>query len=285
MSSVLVTGATGFIGRALCEGLVRRGHLPTRLSSRDGDIADPVTLNQVSPANHVFHLAGLTFVPDSWHDPHGFHRVNVLGTINVLEFCRRHSAGITFVSAYIYGQPEWLPVSEACVPKPNNPYALSKYVAEQACEFYSLYYGVDATIIRPFNVFGPAQSERFLIPHILSQVRDRRAIHVKDLAPKRDYVYLHDLVDALISTLDRPTGFDVFNVGSGTSVSVGDLIALIQSIAGTDLPVVCEDQVRPNELADVYANTAKAHDRLAWRPRYSLKRGLEETISAGRAAS
>jgi nucleoside-diphosphate-sugar epimerase len=280
MASPLVTGATGFIGRALCDALLREGHTPRPLSSGDGDISDPDTLSLLPPVTEVFHLAGLTFVPESWVDPLEFQRVNVLGTVNVLEYCRRSGARLTFMSGYLYGQPERLPVSEATVPKPNNPYALSKYLAEQMCAFYASYCGVDVTVIRPFNVFGPGQPARFLVPHILNQVRERRAIVVKDLAPRRDFVYIADLVDALIRTLDRPAGYDVFNIGSGASVSVGELIATIQSVAGTDLPVACEGEVRSQEIVDVYADIAKAQRVLGWTPAHSLAEGLERTLSA-----
>lgn len=280
MASPLVTGATGFIGRALCEALVVQGHTPQPLSSADGDISDRATLSLLPPSTEVFHLAGLTFVPESWVDPLEFHRVNVLGTANVLEYCRRSGARLTFMSGYLYGQPERLPVSEAFVPKPNNPYALSKYLAEQMCEFYASYRGVDVTVIRPFNVFGPGQAARFLVPHILNQVRERRAIVVKDLDPRRDFVYIADLVEALLRTLGRSTGYDVFNIGSGTSVSVGELIATIQSVAGTDLPIVCEGEVRSQEISDVYADIAKARRELDWIPAYSLTEGLERTLTA-----
>ena len=279
MPSILVTGATGFIGRALCDGLLRQGHAVEQWSSRQGDIADPATLRSVPPVSHVFHLAGRTFVPDSWLDPASFHRVNVLGTANILEFCRKHRARLTFVSGYLYGVPDRLPVSEASVPKPNNPYALSKHLAEQMCGFYAEHCGVDTTTIRPFNVFGPGQNTQFLIPQIIKQVREGREVHVKDLAPKRDYVYVADLVDALISTLNRPAGHHVFNIGSGASISVGDVISAIQAVAGTELPIASDNQVRPNEIPDVYADIAKAQGVLGWRPRHTLAQGLERLLS------
>jgi len=203
----LVTGAPGFIGRALCRALRTEGNAIIELSRHDGDIADPKTLASIEPVEQVFHLAGRTFVPDSWEKPLEFHRTNALGTGNVLEYCRLHGARLTFVSAYLYGLPDRLPVWEQCLPRPNNPYALSKYIAEQLCEFYAAYHGVHVTVMRPFNLFGPGQKEHFLIPHIVNQVRLRQAIHVKDLEPRRDYLYVDDLVDALMRTLDGPGGY------------------------------------------------------------------------------
>lgn len=278
MAKILVTGSPGFIGRALCRFLRLHNHEVVGLSRRDGDISEPATLSHVGPMQHVFHLAGRTFVPDSWKDPLGFHRVNVLGTGNVLEYCRLHGARLTFVSAYLYGLPDRFPVWEQCAPRPNNPYALSKYLAEQVCEFYAAYHRVDITVIRPFNVFGPEQKAHFLIPHIVSQVKARQTIHVKDLAPRRDYIYISDLVDALAKTLKCLNGYNVFNIGSGRSLSVRELIAAIQSVAGTDLPVVSEGVVRPNEIDDVYADIGKAHAQLGWAPNLTFQQGVERMM-------
>ena len=284
MSRLLVTGATGFIGSTLCRSLRRQGHEVTELSTRNGDIVDPATLSRVGPVQHVFHLAGRAFVPDSWNDPLEFHRVNVLGTANMLEFCRMHSAWTTYVSSYLYGVPERLPVSETCVPRPNNPYALSKYLAEHVCAFYADHHGVDVTVIRPFNVFGPDQKAPFLIPSIVGQIEGRPTIHVKDLAPRRDYLYIDDLVDALVKTMTGPRGYNIFNIGSGRSFSVMECITAIQSVAGTALPVVSDEEPRLNEIDDVYADIGKAQQLLGWTPTMTFEQGIERMI-VGEAAA
>lgn len=278
MTSILVTGASGFIGQALCQSLHQHDHEIIALSSRDGHIADPRVFSRIEEARHVFHLAGRTFVPDSWKDPLEFLNINVLGTTNVLEFCRAQGASLTFVSAYLYGVPERLPIPEACVPRPNNPYALSKYLAEQVCEFYAIHYGMDITVVRPFNIFGLGQKSHFLIPQIVSQVEKHQTIRVKDLAPRRDYIYIDDIVDALIKTLDAPGGYNVFNIGSGSSLSVQEIIAVIQSVAGTELPVISDGEVRSNEIDDVYADVRKAHSILNWIPSTTFKQGIERMI-------
>lgn len=281
MSKVLVTGASGFIGKALVSRLKASGHKVVPIDSASGDIADPETLDRFSQPNiaHVFHLAGRTFVPDSWHDPLSFGKTNVLGTINVLEFCRKSNASLTYVSAYIYGHPETLPISEDSQIKPSNPYALTKRLAEEACEFYAAAYGMKVTTIRPFNVYGIGQGANFLIPLIIEQALTGSQIVVKDLLPKRDYVYLDDLTRALLATLDTNTeNYNVINIGSGTSLSVKEVIDVVQDVAGTSKEIVSDNQVRANELMDVIADISKAKTILGWEPEYSFRDGIEKII-------
>ena len=280
MRDVLVTGAAGFIGRRLCGGLRSSGHTVIELSRSQGDICDPTTLQNVAPVSHVFHLAARTFVPDSWTDPLAFHAANVLGTCNVLDYCRTHRARLTFVSAYVYGNPARLPVAETDLPRPNNPYALSKCLAERSAEFYALNMGVDVAVIRPFNIFGPGQDARFLVPRVMAQARTRCPIEVKDLSPRRDYLYVEDLVDVLMRTLNARYRFEVFNVGSGRSLSVREVVTAVQQIYGTNLPVVSANESRPNEIDDVYADIGKAERLLGWVPSTSFNAGLERIAFA-----
>lgn len=285
MSKMLVTGAGGFIGRALTARLKAEGMDVVPVDSTNGDIASRETLAMFEQENivHVFHLAGKTFVPDSWDDPQEFCQTNVLGTVNVLEFCRRKHIPMTYVSAYVYGHPDSLPIGENSAIRPSNPYALTKRLAEEACEFYASAYKLPVTTIRPFNVYGIGQAENFLIPSIISQALDNgKNIVVKDLAPKRDYVYLEDLVTALLVTLDKPRGYRVFNIGSGISLSVQEVVDAIQDIANTQKNVVCDTVVRTNELMDVVADISKAGNELDWHPEFTFQAGIENIIRSER---
>ena len=142
MSKMLVTGGSGFIGRALTARLKALGRDVASTDSADGDIANRETLAKFEQQNiaHVFHLAGKTFVPDSWEDPQAFCQTNVLGTVNALEFCRKNRIPMTYVSAYVYGHPDSLPIGEDSAIRPSNPYALTKRMAEEACEYYASTY-------------------------------------------------------------------------------------------------------------------------------------------------
>jgi nucleoside-diphosphate-sugar epimerase len=282
MIKVLVTGASGFFGRALCNTLRQGDFEVVEISHKDGDISKASTLAYIGPAHHVFHLAGKTFVPDSWEAPLDFIDTNVVGTTNVTDYCRRHGARLTILSGYLYGRPDHLPISEQAVARPNNPYALSKLLSERICEFHASHYSLDVSLLRPFNIFGPGQKDHFLIPHILKQVLAGKAVRIKDLAPRRDYLFIDDLVNALVKTMYGPRGYNVFNIGSGNSLSVKEIISVIQEIAGTQLPVIDEAKKRNNEIYDVYADCTKALKYLKWRPTTTFKEGIERLIKSSR---
>lgn len=277
MIDVLVTGAEGFIGRALVARLRAEGPVDVLpLSSRDGDVADAGTWDRLPPARVVIHLAGRSYVPDSWKSGADFLRVNVLGTEHALAYCRRHGAALVLASAYVTGIPTRLPIHEDDPARPSNPYALSKLMAEELCEFASRTGGVSATVLRLFNVYGPGQRREFLIPTIIDQVRQREEVRVLSLAPRRDYVYLADVVEALVRAARPSTGFRRINIGSGVSHSVAEVIATAQAVAGTHLPVVSDAVERPQEIPDTVAGIVRARDLLGWTPRWSLRDGINQ---------
>ena len=275
MSRVLVTGATGFIAGHLIPRLRAAGFDVVEAGRASGDTADEATWRRFPTCDVVVHLAAKSFVPESWETPGLFVRTNLLGTVEALEYCRAHRARLVYLSSYMYGDVAQQPISESTPVAANNPYALSKKLAEEACAFYAERFNVAATILRPFNIYGPGQSGAFLVPSILNQLNAGREIHVKDLEPRRDYVYVADLVEAIIKAFGRAHGFDVFNVGSGTSHSVAEVIRTIQDVWGTDLPVRSDGVRRKDEIMDTVADIARARLDLGWRPKFTLRQGLE----------
>ena len=156
MSRVLVTGAAGFIGRALTRALHKTGCDVTALSRSDGEITDPAMWARLPPFEHVFHLAGRSYVPDSWQDPAGFIHANVIGTTLALDYCRSSGAHLVFASTLVFGIPKRQPTREDDPGEPSNPYALSKFLAERACAFFASTSSTCVTIVRFANIFGPA---------------------------------------------------------------------------------------------------------------------------------
>lgn len=282
----IVTGASGFLGRALAADLASSGEAvvaPCR--GEGGDVTRDDLL--IRPRDHVYHLAARTGVPQSWEDPEGFHRVNTLGTIRVLEACRRTGASLTFASAYVYGLPTRLPIDESAPVEPANPYALSKLMAEQACRFYAQHFGVRCVILRIFNVFGPGQSNAFLIPRIVEQALDPTCpeIAVMDLEPRRDFLYVTDAVAAMRAAARLSVPFAVFNVGSGRSHSVAEVVAAAVAAAGVNKPVRSAAAPRRNEVSDVVADTSALIRATGWSPRVTLAEGLHAIVDAMRRAA
>lgn len=279
MIEAIVTGASGFIGRALVKRLTGDGIEVMALAGEDGDVAHADTWSALPPAPAVIHLAGRSYVPDSWKQGPEFVQTNVLGTEQALAYCRRHGARLVYVSAYVYGIPGTLPIAETHPVHPNNPYALSKLLAEQLCEFASGFQGVPATVLRIFNAYGPHQREEFLIPEIIRQVAAGKAVRVLDLKPRRDYIYIEDVVDAIVRSLTIKQGFNRINIGSGVSYSVREIIDIIQQAAGTCLPVMSADAERPQEIPDVKADIGLARAVLNWAPQWSFDNGIRHMLS------
>lgn len=269
-----MTGAAGFIARHLLPVLQRNGDQVVAVDRRAGDLEVAETWSALPPADVVVHLAGKSFVPASWADPSNHIRANLSGALAALEYCRHHHARLVFLSSYLYGTPSQLPIPETAAVHATNPYALSKQLAEETCRFYAEHFGLDVTILRPFNAYGAGQGSSFLIPAIVQAVEAGEAIRVKDLEPRRDYVHVDDLVRAIAAATRGPAGYSVFNVGSGVSHSVADVIDLIQSLWGTSLPVVSEGVRRAGEIMDTVADVSAAERALNWRPAISLADGL-----------
>ena len=282
---VLVTGGSGFVGRRLVRSLRGEGvevYAPERgiLDVSAGPLPD-------LSVDWVIHLAGRTFVPASWNDPADFYRVNVLGTVNVLEYCRRSRAKLIYLSGYCYGIPETLPISETAPLRPNNPYAFSKKAAEDACHFFSECLQTSVMIVRPFNIYGPGQSTHFLIPRLVEQTIDLAAdsIVVEDDRPKRDYVHIDDVVSAIESLFRNPRPGATFNIGSGESYSVAEVAMMVCRAADIDKPVVSRGNRRPNDIPDVIADINAIRDATGWSPSISLQDGLRDVVAHARRHS
>jgi nucleoside-diphosphate-sugar epimerase len=276
--SVLVTGANGFIGSHLVPALVSAGYTVFTHSTCEGDIRN-CTLS-FEGVGHVFHLAAQTFVPESWSAPLKFYEVNVLGTVNVLEFCRACGASLTLMSSYVYGRPSRLPISEEDPLGAFNPYSHTKILAEETSLYYQRQFGVPVTIVRPFNVYGPRQDRRFLIPKILTQAIDpaRAVIVVADLRPRRDYLFITDLIRLLVGTAFRREG-GIFNAGSGFSWGVGEVISLVNGLLEVPKSVQANGPMRPDEVFEVIADISRARHALGWEPRVPFRDGLQMTLN------
>ena len=256
--NVLVTGAKGFIGNYLVKYLAEVGHVVYEHDHGKGDLLNKAALEQYKGVDVVYHLAANTYVPESWKIPCVYINDNNVMLMNVLEYCRENNARLVFISTYLYGEPEYLPVDEKHTRVATTPYHLCKKIGEDICEFYSKNFGIDIAIVRPFNVYGKGQNRSFLLPKVYEQVANitTDTIEVFNLAPKRDYVYVEDLARILVRLLPHIKGFDIFNVGAGRSYSVKEVIDIIQAELNTNKRIVEKYDKRKNEVMDCIADTS-----------------------------
>ena len=276
----LVTGAKGFIGTHLVEALESRAHEVFKITSNNRGVLDYQNFEQFigEEIDVLVHLAGKTFVPESWDKPASYLNQNVIGTLNSLEFCRNTKSKLIYISSYMYGSPDYLPVDEKHPIKVFNPYGLSKRMAEEVCEFYRDNFGMSVVIMRPFNIYGPGQNSNFLIPFILDQLVNGTEVKVKDLAPKRDFLFIADFIDSILKVADITVNTGTFNIGSGMSYSVQEIIDQSQSILGTNYPSSDSGERRENEVMDVVADISELRRECNWVPQHSLKDGLKACI-------
>lgn len=281
---ILVTGSNGFIGQRLVGTLRKKGFIVEEFDLHIGDIS--TYSFEYDHLDHVVHLASLVFVPASWENPVSFYQTNVMGTVNVLELCRKLNCPVTYLSSYVYGTPQYLPVDEKHPLLPASPYNHSKLLAEDTCRYYSTTFGFPATVFRPVNVFGPNQNPAFLVPKIIKQAFDSAidTIEVIDLRPKRDFLFIDDLINAIIKSFDQKN-FDIFNLGSGYSVSVEELIKTILNVAGIEKPYTAPNIERKNETWDVYNDISKIRKMMGWHPETSFDEGIKICIDEYKAGN
>lgn len=278
---VLVLGATGFIGKKLVRKL-KEDYPKTELITFDSesDISNKTiiqTIISVQPEIIVV-AAGKTFVPDSWKIPVDFYNVNTIGALNIAEAARISKSKIVFLSTFVYGEPYRMPIKETNAVRPFNPYASSKFLAEQTFKDYFRFFGVETNVLRVFNVYGRDQNVDFLIPTLIRQYKEGQEIKVKDLKPKRDYIHVDDLVNAIIAAMKIFSGFEVYNAASGNSLSVSELIHLIFKLGNKTIPVFSEELSRSNEVMDTEADISKIKQKLNWTPQVSIEQGLMDLL-------
>ncbi|MDE2582370.1 MAG: SDR family NAD(P)-dependent oxidoreductase [Rhodospirillales bacterium] len=309
---VLVTGADGFIGSHLTEALARTGAAVTGLclyNSFDshgwldeiqdgrfpnlvrvrGDVRDASFVrNLVAGHDTVFHLAALIAIPYSYVAAQSYVETNVLGTLNVLEAAR--ACGVKRMvhtsTSEVYGSAITVPIGEAHPLQGQSPYSASKIGADMMVQAFVRSFDLPVAVLRPFNTFGPRQSERAVIPTIIRQMLDPDCgvVKVGDLSTIRDFTFVDDTVAAFLTLglTDKVAYGQAYNAGSGKAVTIAETLDLLAGMIGSGKPVRQEDiRLRPSQ-SEVLALLANA-DRLAadtgWRPRVTLREGLERTVA------
>jgi UDP-glucose 4-epimerase len=298
----LVTGAAGFLGSALANRLDREGHQvrgyddlsagdPSRLSAdvlfTRGDVTDrPKLWTLLQEVDCVYHLAAKVSVPESILYPREYNIINVGGTVSVMEAMR--DVGVRRVilisSGAIYGDQGQQPLVEDAPPNPGSPYAVSKLAAEHYVHTIGKLWGIETVALRVFNAYGPGQplaaAHPPVVPHFLRQVAHGGSMIIHGKGEQtRDFVYLDDVVEAMVAAASAPTiDRSVINIGSGIETSIQTLGQYVLEAVGIKSEwIYKEDQDSgPSRMcADIHL----AKEKLGYRPHFSLQEGLGRMIS------
>jgi len=306
--SILVTGGAGFIGSHLIDKLLEEGHSVICLDNFDpyydpqlkrknirhnlgnknfklieADVRDKKALRKIfeeSDIEKVVHLAAKVGVRPSIKEAALYEDVNVRGTLNLLELSREFAVEnfIFGSSSSVYGNTGKVPFGEDDVPKPISPYGASKRSGELLCHVYGSLYSIPITCLRFFTVYGPRQRPDMAIHKFTRLIDQGKEIEIYgDGTSKRDYTYVEDIVNGIISALERKFSFEIFNLGSSRTVELNALISLIEEELGKRARV----RRLPAQLGDMpitHANISKARKLLGYKPRISFEEGIKAFV-------
>ena len=293
---VLITGITGFVGKALAKRLKTQGAIVFGISrsiKRDkhnlkADILDYPAINKFikdSKIDICFHLASKALVEEGQHDPYQTFKVNIDGTLNILESARKNKLEKVIIAStsHVYGKNK-IPYLESYTPKPTRPYETSKVCTDIIAQSYAESFNLPVLIPRFVNIYGPGDLNfQRLIPKTIKSV-------LENIPPKmwggeaiRDYLFIDDAIEAYIklATLEikRIGENRIFNFGSRNRISVKDLIKKIIKISGKKLEIEKIPQERQEEISSQYVSWKKAKQLLGWDPRIDLELGLKKTVA------
>lgn len=306
--NILVTGGAGFIGSHLIDRLILEGHSVVCFDNFDnfynpimkwgnvshhatckqfklvsGTVKEPLSMEKAfcNKVDAVVHLAAQAGVRPSVQNPNLHFEVNVLGTVNLLELCKKHGVNkiVYASSSSVYGNHPDLPFTEThTVDQPLCPYAASKKAGELICYTYHYLYGMDIACIRPFTVYGSRQRLEMAIPLFTKLIHQGKKITVYgDGTTRRDYTYVSDVVSGIMSILSKEQGFEVYNLGTSQTVSLNDLITMIWQRVGNSTPPLLEYMpAGAGEAKMTFANIDKAKEKLDYSPKFNIDQGLDQ---------
>ena len=225
-------------------------------------------------------MAALSDVDYCNTNPSKCYEINVQGTQKMLEIARKKDAEFIFLSSsHVYGNSKNLPLSETESSSSLSHYASSKKMSEILCETYALTYGLNIRVARIFSVYGPNSSKSNLVFNIINQVIHDSQITLGNITPKRDFIFIDDVITGLLGIINsKKKGYDTYNLGTGKSTSIVDLINLVLNFSNKKMRIISKkDKIRKNDVLDVCANISKMNSHFNWKPQVSLKKGLEIT--------
>ena len=291
MKKILITGATGFIGTNLIPELIKN-HKIVGISKNKIKSSKNFTSSNVDITNenlkiknkytNIIHMAAYSDVTYCNLNPIKCYELNVKATQKMLEIARKNDSNFIFLSSsHVYGNSKKQPILENSLCNPSTHYASSKRMSEILCETYAKTYGLDIQIARLFSVYGPKSPKSNLIFNIINQMINNSKIILGNTYPKRDFIFISDVITGLIKILNsKKKGFQIYNLGSGKSISIEDLVKNCFTISNKKLKIVSsKEKRRENEIMNIQADISKMKKEFNWKTEISLKKGLEITYN------
>ena len=304
---ILITGGTGFIGSHLCEFFLKRDYLVTvfdrynhnydlgNLQNSEfikkfkfifGDLRDfDSVYKSTKNIDAVFHLGAIGGIPYSYFSPQAYIRTNIDGTYNILEACRLNKVKqiILTSTSEVYGTAQKIPINEIHPLVAQSPYAASKIAADQLAISYYKSYNLSLKIARPFNVFGPRQSLRAIIPTIINQaLHSKKYIKLGNIYTSRDYTYVDDVCDAFLQIYKLKNSFGIpFNIGTGIDYKIYEIAEKIIKIINPNLKIkIQKERFRPkkSEVLRLVCDNQFFRKKTSWKPKVNFEIGLKKTI-------
>jgi NAD dependent epimerase/dehydratase len=304
---ILITGAGGFVGSHLTEQLVKSGHHVKILVHYDssnswgwidrlnikndieisfGDVRDfDSVYAAMKNVNTIFHLAALVGIPYSYSSPLAYIKTNIEGTYNVLQSAKLlNTENIVITStSETYGSAQYIPIDEKHPLVGQSPYAATKIAADNLAISYFRSFNLPIKIVRPFNIYGPRQSARAIIPTIITQLlNNMEVINLGNLDSTRDFTYVLDTVNAFIEiSKNSHLNGEIINVGSGSEISISNLYHLIIKLLNKKAQIsIDNERLRPkdSEVNRLFCNNQKIKNLTNWELKFNIELGLKETI-------
>ena len=296
----IVTGGAGFIGSNIVKKLVARGDNVTVIDNLNTgkeenliSVKDKIVFfndnilnldlleKQTQNIDGIFHQAALASVQDSFSKPEEYQSVNVNGTENILKLAKKNNFKVVYASSSsVYGNPEKIPIKESDSKNPINPYAVTKLEKEKLAKKYSEM-GVKVIGLRYFNVFGKGQSKEYagVLKLFLEKIRDKLPLKINgDGSQFRDFVYVEDVADANIMSMDSNVNHEFFNVGTNTSITILDLAKTIIKSSGLHIELIFGPALK-GDVQRTVANIDLIQDKIGWKPTVFLEKWINEIIS------
>jgi len=289
MNNIVITGHNGFLGSNLLSKLILKKSKILGISKtiKKNDSIKQIKRNILDikdsdiPKNScIIHLAAITDVVYCEKYPKKCHDVNVIGTQKILEIARKKNCSMIYPStSHVYGIPKKLPIKETHPTNATSVYSESKIKAEQLCKKFSKSYDLDISILRLFSTYGPKNSEYKVESIIIKQLITKNLIKIGNLSPKRDFIYIDDVINAFQIVSENLKGFNIYNVGSEKSYSIQEICNILKKLNGKKIRIITDKtKLRKNDVKNIVSNCSKIK-KLGWKSNVSINEGLELTLN------